>query len=43
MRVIERIKESAAYRSIFRLPDAVTERDKAAAHWSSFLLHLYPV
>ena len=43
MRVMERVKESAAYRSIFRLPDAVTERDKAAAHWSSFLLHLYPV
>jgi len=43
MRVMDRIKASAAYRSIFRLQDAVTERDRAAAHWSSFLLHLYPV
>ena len=25
------------------VPDRVTERDKAAGHWASFLLHLYPV
>ncbi len=33
MNLINRIKQSAVYRSIFRLPDAVTERDRAAAHW----------
>jgi len=43
MKVMTRIKQSAAYKSIFRLPDVATERDRAAAHWSSFLLHLYPV
>jgi quinol-cytochrome oxidoreductase complex cytochrome b subunit len=29
--------------SFFRSPDRVTERDRAAGHWSNFLLHLYPV
>ena len=43
MNLINRIKQSTVYRSIFRLPEAVTERDRAAAHWSSFLLHMYPV
>ena len=30
-------------RSVFRNPDRVTERDRAAGHWSNFLLHIYPV
>jgi quinol-cytochrome oxidoreductase complex cytochrome b subunit len=30
-------------RSIFRSPDRVTERDRAAGHWSNFILHIYPV
>ena len=43
MKLIRWIKETTVYRSIFRLPDAVTDRDRAGAHWSSFLLHIYPV
>ncbi len=43
MKLIRWIKETTVYRSIFRLPDVETERDRAAAHWSSFLLHIYPV
>ncbi len=43
MRVMSRVKESTVWRSIFRLNDVVTERDRAAAHWASFLLHIYPV
>ena len=43
MRVMERIRESSVGRSIWRAPDRVTERDRAAGHWSSFLLHIYPV
>jgi hypothetical protein len=30
-------------KSIFRSPRRVTPRDRAAGHWSSFLLHIYPV
>ncbi len=29
--------------SFFRSPDRETERDRAAGHWSNFLLHIYPV
>lgn len=43
MRTMERFRESVVGRSIFRLPPPVTPRERAAAHWSSFLLHLYPV
>ena len=43
MNVKERVRESTIGRSVFRTPDRVTERDKAASHWASFLLHLYPV
>jgi len=43
MNIIERIRESAIGRSIFRSTDRVTERDQAAAHWSNFFLHIYPV
>jgi quinol-cytochrome oxidoreductase complex cytochrome b subunit len=30
-------------KSIWRVRPPVTKRDRAAAHWSSFLLHIYPV
>jgi quinol-cytochrome oxidoreductase complex cytochrome b subunit len=30
-------------RSIYRTPRRATPRDRAAGHWSSFLLHIYPV
>jgi len=39
----ERIRKSTIGGSFFRSPDRVTERDRAAGHWSNFLLHLYPV
>lgn len=43
MKVTERVRNSTIGRSIWRSPDRVTERDRAAAHWSSFLMHIYPV
>ncbi|NNF56456.1 MAG: DUF4405 domain-containing protein [Acidimicrobiales bacterium] len=43
MTLMERVRETTVGRSIFRIPDRVTERDKAAGHWASFLLHIYPV
>jgi len=39
----ERIRRSTIGSSFFRSPDRATERDRAAGHWSNFLLHLYPV
>jgi quinol-cytochrome oxidoreductase complex cytochrome b subunit len=30
-------------KSIFRSPRRATPRDRAAGHWSSFLMHIYPV
>ncbi|MDY7101754.1 MAG: cytochrome b N-terminal domain-containing protein [Actinomycetota bacterium] len=41
--LVERARQTPIGRSIFRSPRKVTPRDRAAAHWSSFLLHLYPV
>ncbi|GBE22246.1 MAG TPA: cytochrome B6 [Actinobacteria bacterium] len=43
MNLMERVRESTIGRSIWRAPDRVTERDRAAGHWASFLLHIYPV
>ena len=43
MKPMTRFRESSVGRSIFRSPDRVTERDVAAGHWASFLLHIYPV
>ncbi|MEA2009539.1 MAG: cytochrome b N-terminal domain-containing protein [Actinomycetota bacterium] len=43
MKTSERIRRSTIGGSFFRSPDRVTERDRAAGHWSNFLLHLYPV
>ena len=38
-----RLRHSPAGRSIWRSPDRVTHRDRAAGHWSNFFLHIYPV
>jgi len=38
-----KLRETVVGRSIFRSPDRQTERDRAAGHWSNFLLHIYPV
>lgn len=38
-----RLRDTTIGRSIFRSQDRKTERDQAAGHWSSFLLHIYPV
>lgn len=38
-----KLRETTVGRSIFRSPDRATERDRAAGHWSNFLLHIYPV
>lgn len=43
MKTSERVRKSTIGRSLFRTPDRVTERDRAAGHWSNFFLHLYPV
>jgi quinol-cytochrome oxidoreductase complex cytochrome b subunit len=42
-RIGEKVKDSAVWRSIFRAPERETPRDRAAGHWASFLLHVYPV
>jgi len=36
-------RDSAVGTSILRSRDRVTTRDRAAGHWSNFLLHIYPV
>ncbi len=41
--VIDRVRKSTIGRSIWRSPDRVTPRDRAAGHWSNFFLHIYPV
>ena len=43
MKTTDRIRRSTIGSSFFRSPERVTERDRAAGHWSNFLLHLYPV
>jgi len=43
MTPIQRIRQSTVGRSIWRSSDVVTDRDRATKHWSSFLLHIYPV
>jgi quinol-cytochrome oxidoreductase complex cytochrome b subunit len=43
MTLKERITKSTVGQSIFRNPDRVTPRDRAAGHWSNFFLHIYPV
>lgn len=41
--LIDRARETQIGRSIWRTPRRRTPRDAAAGHWSSFLLHIYPV
>jgi len=43
VKVADRVKDTTIGRSIFRIPDRVTDRDRAAGHWASFLMHIYPV
>jgi menaquinol-cytochrome c reductase cytochrome b subunit len=43
MNLIERAKQSTVGRSILRVPKRDTPRERAAAHWASFFLHIYPV
>jgi len=43
MSVGERVRRSTVGRSVFRSNDIVTDRDRATKHWTSFLLHIYPV
>jgi quinol-cytochrome oxidoreductase complex cytochrome b subunit len=42
-RVYDRVRDTTVGRSIFRSPRRITPRDRAAGHWSNFLLHIYPV
>jgi menaquinol-cytochrome c reductase cytochrome b subunit len=41
--MIDVVRNTAIGRSIWRTPRKRTPRDAAAGHWSSFLLHIYPV
>jgi menaquinol-cytochrome c reductase cytochrome b subunit len=41
--VYDRVRDTPVGRSIFRSPRRITPRDRAAGHWSNFLLHIYPV
>jgi quinol-cytochrome oxidoreductase complex cytochrome b subunit len=38
-----RVRRTTIGKSIFRSPRRITPRDRAAGHWSNFLLHIYPV
>jgi len=39
----ERARKTTLGRSVFRIPVRHTSRERASAHWSSFVLHIYPV
>ncbi len=41
--LVARLRRTPVGQSIFRSPPRVTPRDRAAGHWSNFLLHIYPV
>ncbi|MDH3470726.1 MAG: cytochrome b N-terminal domain-containing protein [Acidimicrobiia bacterium] len=43
MKLADRVRQTTVGRSVFRSPERVTERDRAAGHWANFLLHIYPV
>ncbi len=38
-----KLRNTRVGRSIYRTPERVTQKDQAAGHWASFLLHIYPV
>ncbi len=39
----DRVRETPIGKSIWRTPRRKTPRDRAAGHWASFVLHIYPV
>lgn len=41
--LFDRVRDTPVGRSIWRTPRRRTPRDRAAGHWSSFVLHIYPV
>lgn len=41
--LMARVRATPVGRSVWRSPSRATPRDRAAGHWSSFLLHIYPV
>ncbi|NOX29680.1 MAG: cytochrome B6 [Actinobacteria bacterium] len=41
--LIDRVRNTTVGKSIIRSPRRITPRDRAAGHWASFLLHIYPV
>ena len=41
--LLDRARATRVGRSAFRSPSRATPRDRAAGHWSSFVLHIYPV
>ncbi len=41
--MMDRVRGTRVGGSIFRSPSRQTPRDRASGHWSSFLLHIYPV
>ncbi len=41
--LFDKVRATPVGRSIWRTPRRKTRRDDAAGHWSSFVLHLYPV
>jgi quinol-cytochrome oxidoreductase complex cytochrome b subunit len=38
-----KLRDTTVGRSVFRSPERVTDKDRAAGHWANFLLHIYPV
>lgn len=40
---MRRFRRTTVGRSIFRVPERVTQRQRAVAHWANFFLHIYPV
>jgi len=43
MKLAQRARQSTVGRSVWRSNDVATDRDRASRHWSSFLMHIYPV
>ncbi|MEZ5381425.1 MAG: cytochrome b N-terminal domain-containing protein [Microthrixaceae bacterium] len=41
--LLDRVRDTRVGQSMFRSPSRATPRDRAAGHWSSFVLHIYPV
>ena len=41
--LVDQLLDTPVGKSIFRSPRRHTPRDRAAGHWASFLMHIYPV